>query len=302
MLTPFRSIARRLAAIAAVVLALTTALVAQQAAPAPPPDPANLEVQKVKDNVYVIKGGGANTAVFITSTSAVVADFKNPGWGSALLAKIKTFTDKPVTMVVNTHTHADHTGGNLELPASVEIVAHENAKQQMARMPAFMAVSGRGLPTRTFTDRLTLGTGADRIELYYFGPGQTSGDTWVVFPAGATVVTGDIFGLKNPTRIDTANGGSASRVAETIEKAVAGIRNVDTVVTGHGDVVPWRDLEEYARFNRLFLDDVRAALAQGRTPDEIAAAWKVPAIYRGYTAAPARVKENAEKIAEETRR
>jgi glyoxylase-like metal-dependent hydrolase (beta-lactamase superfamily II) len=301
-MTPFRPVARLPGT--ALALAFTATLGAQQPAPrpAPQPDAANLDVQKVKDNVYVVKGGGANTAVFLTSTGAVVADVKNPGWGPALLAKIKTFTDKPVTVVVNTHTHADHTGGNLDVPASVEIVSHENAKQQMARMEPFIGSQGRGLPTRTFTDRLTLGSGADRVELYYFGPGQTSGDIWVVFPAGGTVVTGDVFGLKNPTRIDTENGGSASRVAETIEKAVAGIRNVDTVVTGHGDVVPWRDLEEYARFNRLFLTDVRAALAQGKTPDDIAATWKVPQEYTGYTAAPARVKENAQKIAEDTRR
>jgi glyoxylase-like metal-dependent hydrolase (beta-lactamase superfamily II) len=286
-------------AVAGSLIAATT-VAAQQ--PAPQPDPANLEVQKVKDNVFVVKGGGGNSTVFLTARGAVVTDFKNPGWGKALLEKIKTFTDKPVTTVINTHSHADHVGGNVELPAGVEIVTHENAKQQMARMDAFKASNGRGMPTRTFTDRLTLGTGADRIELYSFGPGQTSGDIFVVFPAGGTLATGDVFGLKNPTRIDTENGGSASRVAETIEKAVSTIAGVDTVVTGHGDVVPWRDLEEYARFNRVFLDDVRAALTQGKTPDEIAAAWKVPAGYVGYTAAPARVKENAQKIAEETRR
>jgi hypothetical protein len=133
-------IARTLAAAGA--LAFMATLGAQQP-PAPQPDPANLEVQKVNDNVYVVKGGGGNTTVSLTSRGAVVTDFKNPGWGSALL---------------------------------------------------------------------------------------------------------------------------------------------------------------YARFNRLFLDDVRAALAQGKTPDEIAAAWKVPNGYTGYTAAPARVKENAQKVAEETKR
>lgn len=293
-----KQVARPLAAIG--VLVLSSVLGAQQ--PAPQPDPANLQVEKVKDNVYVVKGGGANTAVFLISTGAVVVDFKNPGWGQALLAKIKTFTDKPVTMVVNTHSHADHTGGNLELPPSVPIVSHENAKPQIAKIEAFAAAGGRGIPTRTFTDRLTLGSGADRIELHYFGPGQTSGDAWVVFPAGGTVVTGDVFGLKNPTRIDAENGGSASRVADTIDKAVAGITGVDTVVTGHGDVVPWRDLEQFARFNRVFLNEVRAALAQGKTPDEISTTWKVPTEYVGYTAAPARIKENAQKIVEETRR
>ena len=288
------------ALVAASIVVLSPSLIAQQ--PAPPPDPANLQVEKVKDNLYVVKGGGANTTVFLASTGTIVVDTKNPGWGQALLTKIRTFTDKPVTMVVNTHVHADHTGGNLELPPSVVIVSHENAKAQIARLDAVVKAGGRGVPTRTFTDRLTLGSGADRVELFYFGPGQTGGDAWVVFPSAGTVVTGDVFGLKNPTRIDTENGGSASRVAETIAKAVSGISGVDTVVTGHGDVVPWRDLEEYARFNRRFLDDVRAALAQGRTPEEISATWKVPDEYKGYTAAPARIKENAEKIAQETQR
>jgi glyoxylase-like metal-dependent hydrolase (beta-lactamase superfamily II) len=281
-------------------LVLGPTLGAQQ--PQPAPDPANLEVQKVKDNVYVVKGGGGNSTVFITSTGVVVTDAKNPGWGNALLAKIRTFTDRPVTTVINTHSHADHVGGNIDMPASVEIVSHENAKAQIAGMAAFKTSGGRGVPARTFTDRLTLGSGADRVELYFFGPGQTGGDIWVVFPAGGTVATGDVFGLKNPTRIDSELGGSASRVADTIEKAVAGIRGVDTVVTGHGDAVPWRDLEEFGRFNRLFFNDVRAALAQGRSPDEIAATWKVPGEYAGYTAAAARIKENAEKIAQETRR
>lgn len=287
-----RRLCRVLTAVVALLLAVPSVR-AQQPTP-PAPDPANLEVQKVKDNVYVVKGGGANSTVFLTPQAAIVVDMKNPGWGSALLTKIKTFTSLPVTTVINTHAHADHVGGNAELPAGIDVITHEVARDQMAKMPAF--ASGRGLPTRTFRDRLTVGQGADRVELYFFGPGQTGGDIWAVFPAGGTVTAGDVFGLKNPTRIDSELGGSATRVAETLEKTVAGLTGVDTVVTGHGDVVSWRDLQDFARFNRTFADDVGAALAAGKSPDEISMTWKVPAGYVGYTAAPARIKENAEKI------
>ena len=110
---------------------------------------------------------------------------RTPAGGRRCLTKIKTFTDKPVTMVVNTHSHADHTGGNLELPSSVSIVAHQTATAQIAKLEAVVKAGGRGVPTRTFTDRLTLGAGVDRVELYYFGPGQTGGDAWVVFPPEA---------------------------------------------------------------------------------------------------------------------
>src|SRR6185295_19842367 len=67
--------------------------------------PRVVEVDKLKDNLYMMRGGGGNSAVFITSTGVVVVDTKNPGWGQPLLDKIKSVTDKPITMIINTHTH-----------------------------------------------------------------------------------------------------------------------------------------------------------------------------------------------------
>ena len=90
--------------------------------------PKVVEADKLADTLYVLKGGGGNTALFLTAAGAVVVDTKLPGWGQPLLDKIKTLTDKPVTMVINTHTHYDHTNGQVEFPASVEVVAHANTK------------------------------------------------------------------------------------------------------------------------------------------------------------------------------
>ena len=67
-----------------------------------------LDIQKVKDNLYMIVGNGGNTAAFVTDTGVVVVDTKNPGNGQAILDKIKSVTPKPVTMIINTHTHGDH--------------------------------------------------------------------------------------------------------------------------------------------------------------------------------------------------
>ena len=79
-------------------------------------------------------GGGGNTAVFITANGVVVVDTKNPGWGQPMLDKIKELTDKPVTMIINTHTHGDHVSGNVEFPATVDVVAQENTKANMKQM------------------------------------------------------------------------------------------------------------------------------------------------------------------------
>src|SRR6187401_1639698 len=135
--------------------------------------PKVVEVEKVKDNLFVLRGGGGNTAVFITANGVVVVDAKNPGWGQPILNKIKELTPKPITTLINTHTHGDHVSGNVEFPATVEVIVQENTAANMQEMRAstqtapngqppniFKANNGRGMPTKTFKDRMTIGTGA----------------------------------------------------------------------------------------------------------------------------------------------
>src|SRR5881296_778486 len=161
-----------------------------------------VEAEKLKDNLYVLKGGGGNTAVFITANGVVVVDAKNPGWGKPILDKIKELTPKPITTLINTHTHADHVSGNVEFPATVEVVAQENTKANMEKMDIFKQNNSKGMPKRTFKDKLTVGKGADQIDLYYFGPGHTNGDAFVVFPALKTVHVGDLFASKGLPLVD----------------------------------------------------------------------------------------------------
>ena len=84
--------------------------------------PRVVEVEKLDDNLYMFKGGGGNTAVFIASSGVTVVDTKNPGWGQPVLEQIKKLTGKPVTRIINTHTHGDHVSGNVEFAQGVEIV------------------------------------------------------------------------------------------------------------------------------------------------------------------------------------
>jgi glyoxylase-like metal-dependent hydrolase (beta-lactamase superfamily II) len=139
--------------------------------------------EKVANNLYMIPGQGGNTAAFITANGVVLVDTKNPGGGQLILDKIKTVTDKPITTIINTHTHADHTGGNEFFGTTVEFVAHENTKANMEKMDNFKGDKSVFLPKKTFKDKLTLGSGKDEIDLFYFGPAHTSGDAWVVCSA-----------------------------------------------------------------------------------------------------------------------
>ena len=84
-------------------------------------------------------GGGGNTAVFVTANGVTVVDTKNPGWGQPILDKIKELTPKPVTTLINTHTHGDHVSGNVEFPATVDVVVQENTKANMEKMDDLQA-------------------------------------------------------------------------------------------------------------------------------------------------------------------
>ena len=128
-------------------------------------------------------------------------------------------------------------------------------------------------PDRTFTDKLTLGKGKDQIDLYYFGAGHTNGDAFVVFPALRAMCVGDLMAWKMAPLIDPATGGSVIALPDTLEKAVKGIKNVDTVIEGHGDVNTWAGFRDYTRFNRALLDAAKAGLGK-QTPEEIAASLK----------------------------
>ncbi len=273
--------------------ALTMAVAAQQPAQ-PQPSVDNLTVEKLKDNLWVIRGGGGNTAVFATAKGLTVVDTKSPGWGQPLLDKIKSVSDKPITTIINTHTHYDHVSGNITVPASVEVIAQENTAKMMpntseveGRGPTenvFKANPGKGLPKRTFKDTMTVGSGADRINLYYFGPAHTGGDAFVEFPAHRIMHVGDTFANKGLPIMDKINGGSGVQYAATIRKAVEGVKNVDTIINGHmpAQTTP-AEMREFADYVADFVSHVQAAKKAGKTAAQAVTEWKNPEKYKGYS-------------------
>jgi glyoxylase-like metal-dependent hydrolase (beta-lactamase superfamily II) len=274
--------------------ALTLAAAAVQAPPPAGPSPAALaatKIEKVKDNLYIITGSsptpresfsGGNTAVFITDNGVVVVDTKLAGWGQALLDRIKTVTAKPVTTIINTHTHGDHTGSNEFFGTIVDSVVQENTKANMVKMDAFKGDKAQFLPKRTYKDKLTIGSGKDQIDLYYFGPGHTNGDTFVVFRALRTMHAGDMFPWKDAPFIDRTNGGSGMEWPKTLDKALKSVTGVDTVIGGHQAVAEWKDLATYQRFTADLFASTEAAMKAGKSVDDAVASLNLVSKYPGF--------------------
>jgi cyclase len=267
--------------------ALSMAVAAQQAQ-----TKQVIDVQKISDNYYVLTSStpgndatfsGGNVGVFITNNGVILVDTKLAGWGQTFLDRVKAISTKPVTTIINTHTHGDHTGNDDKFGTSVEIIAQENTKTNMAKMDAFKGDKAVFLPKKTFKDTMTLGSGKEQINLYYFGAGHTNGDAMIYFPALRVLQTGDLFARKDAPRIDRANGGSGVQYPQTLARAVAAFKNVDTVVPGHSPLMKWNDLQEYQRYTADLLAATQAAKRDGKNADAAAASINLTDKYKGYT-------------------
>ena len=304
---------RRLLTLGVVIVtgAFSMTLVASQQ----PPTERIVEVEKLKDNLYVMKGGGGNSAVFLGTDGVTVVDTKNPGWGQPLLDKIKSVTDKPVVRIINTHTHGDHVSGNVEFPASVEVVVQETTKANMEAMRAvtglpapppgptiFQRNNGRGLPTKTIKDKLTIGKGGDQIDLYFFGAAHTGGDAFVVFRSLRTMHSGDAFHTRDLPIMDKNNGGSGIAFPATLAKAAA-VASVDTVINGHNPTTTTpADIKTQSEFIGEFVRFVQAAKKAGKTVDDVVQTWATPSRFANYAKPnPDRVRADAQVIWDEVK-
>ena len=186
----------------------------------------------------------------------------------------------------------------------------------MARMDQFKGENAAFLPKKTFKDKMSLLAGKDRIDLYYFGAGHTNGDAVIVFPALRTAVMGDLFARKWAPLVDAANGGSAVAFPQTLARAVSGLKDVDTVITGHSTttigsgrnatfprsspVMTWADLREYADFTRDLVAAAEAAMKAGKSVDEAVSGLRLPDKYKDYNMA--NLKADVQRVYDESKR
>jgi len=295
-------------AVSGIVVAGMLSLVTAASQPAAQPDRVRVQLLSGGAVLYLLTGGGGNSLVLVRDEGVVLVDSKRPGVSQEVVDAVALVTDRPITTIVNTHAHVDHTGGNLALPAVTDIIAHEHARKAMEKMDAFAGRAVRFLPNKTVTDRMSLFEGRDRIDLYYFGRGHTNGDLVVVLPGHGIAYLGDLFPLKaSAPVIDAANGGSGVAFPDTLDRVLREVKGVTRVVAGHdpgpppgaprsalGDVQSWDDLARYAEFNRDFLEAVRRAIAQGKSAAEAASSLSLPGKYARYDMRNARA--NVETI------
>lgn len=229
---------------------------------------AKQELVKIKDDLYVIHNDfvPGNSTALITSEGVVLVDDKFEVDHASVMAELKKVTAQPVRYVVNTHHHADHSGGNAKLQQlNAQVVASEEARENM--------VDGKqpGLPTVTFQHHAHIYLGGKNVELYHFGRSHTNGDVVAYFPAQRTLAAGDMFtfGDATPQLIDYSGGGSAKEWTGTLDSVLQ--LDFDAVVPGHGVVTTKAEMRRFSDSTLRLRNRVHELVVQKKTRDDIAA-------------------------------
>ncbi len=223
-----------------------------------------LSIEQVKDGLYAIMGSGGNVGVRVTSEGVILIDDKFPQNFADIQALVATVSDQPVRYVLNTHHHGDHAGGNVEYINIAEIIAHQNARDNMVR-------GNQDAPPRVvFTDQTAVYLGGVEVRAYYMGRGHTNGDAVIYFPDLRTVHGGDLLHGSAPF-IDYGNGGSSEGWVSTMNNILA--LDFDTAIPGHGaimdrqDVVNFRNQMEAVRSRMA--DLIRSGMPKSEASDRL---------------------------------
>lgn len=280
------------------VLALALAGLVHVATPSAQNAVQSLHVQ---GNVWMLHSATVNAAVQIGDDGVLVVDTMTDALADAMLAEIRRLAPgKPIRMIVNTHLHSDHTGGNAKIGSAgstviggnavaelgqaaankAQIFAHENVQTRMAQPPAGQPAVPTALwPTDTFIEpQKDLYFNGEGIELLHQPDAHTDGDVIVYFRKSDVLVAGDVYVNTTFPIVDLQNGGNLAGIIKALnaiiritipkEKQEGGTY----VIPGHGRLVDEADVVEYRDMTTILRDRVADAVKRGQTLDQVKAA------------------------------
>ena len=241
-----------------------------------------VRAEQVGENLYVLFGAGGNIGASVGPDGVLIVDDQFPEMIPKVNAAIAELGGGAITYAVNTHWHFDHAEGNLALgPAGTKIVAHANARADMATggiINMVMAKYGQqpypadALPVITYEDRMQFHFNGEQVDLINAGPAHTTGDTAVIFRGHNAVHFGDVFNNTGYPFIDADSGGDIDGMIAFCQAIADELPRDAIVIPGHGEVTDYAALEAYIDMLKTVRGRVAALMADGKSLEEVVAA------------------------------
>lgn len=232
-----------------------------------------VRITKAAGSVYFLdcEGGfgGGNVAASIGDDGILLVDDMFAAMGPKVLAALKTISDKPVKMVLNTHFHGDHIQGNKNFQKSSVIVAQENVRKRLLANNKDTAPTLEMLPAITFTDRLAVNFNGEEVQMIHYPNGHTDGDSVIYFTKSKVLHLGDMFFFEMFPAVYTEGGGNIRQLVVNLDKVIADTPADAKVVPGHGNLATMQDLKNYVSMLKETIGIVDTKIKEGKTLEQM---------------------------------
>jgi glyoxylase-like metal-dependent hydrolase (beta-lactamase superfamily II) len=241
---------------------------------------ATIETHPVRRNISVLMGAGGNIAVLTGKDGKLLIDAGFTVSKARVSEALNRLSSDPITRLINTHWHTDHTDGNAWVhDAGAAITAHTNTKKHLSTSTrvegwqwTFPPAPAGAVPTTTFDDEHRLRHNDTNIALKYYGPAHTDSDISVVFEEADVVLVGDTWWNGIYFFIDYSTGGSIDGMIRAAERNLSTVTDKTIVVPGHGPVGNKAGLVEFRDMLVAIRTNVAELKKQGKSVEETIAA------------------------------
>ena len=233
-----------------------------------------IKVHKVAGNIYMLEGAGGNIGVSVGPDGILIVDDQYAPLADKIKAALKTLGEGNLKFILNTHWHADHTGGNAVFGADAPVIAHSNVRKRLAEgldLPnrKTKPAPKEALPVITFDHSLSVHFNGEDIRVIHVSPGHTDGDSVIYFPSANVVHMGDQFFVDRFPFVDLASGGDVEGYTKNVSDVLAKLPAGAKIIPGHGPLSTAEDLKRFHNMLVVTTDIVRKRIAEGKTVEQI---------------------------------
>lgn len=226
---------------------------------------------EINPNTFLLQGTGGNIIVNRGPDGLLIIDNDYAKASVALKESIEKLGGvSNLKYILNTHWHADHTGGNEALGEYASIVAHENVKTRLStrqEVPFFNMVTEPypevARPSLTYPDDMTIAFNGDSLLLQHYPKGHTDGDSVIFFKNANLVHMGDHMFYPMFPFVDLSSGGNALSYAENVAAILAKTEKDTVIIPGHGPITDRAGLTRYSAMLAGTIAEVTAMKEQG---------------------------------------